>query len=228
MEGGEASRPPESCCSLPWPMPSPQPRRARRRRRPRAPPTPRQERPRKIANARRRFQEGQQAYDDGDFETALRHFQAAYELADVRARVFLLLNIAQAYDRLDRTSEAISHYEQSLRLSPDGPGAGVARGRLHVLRRRAKGASEEDGAGEEASSRQEAPPAAADPLAPAPPSPSEGAAQEEHGGSWWPWALGGALAVGGILVAVVVLSGGEDDEPLPTGGPVQFDLEALR
>ncbi len=89
--------------------------------------------------ARALFLRGREAYFRGDFEAALKQFRAAYELAEGRPRVFMLVNIAEALDRLGRENEALRYYEQYLELAPDGPNAGMARSRVRVLRQRRSG-----------------------------------------------------------------------------------------
>ncbi len=197
------------------------------------------------AEARRRFEQGRTAYEAGDFEAALRHFQAAYERADVQARVFLLFNLAQVYDRLDRAAEAADYYEQYLRLASEGPNAGIARGRLRVLRRRVAARQEagatrhaaeasqgaasggEDADGRRLGARETSTSARGGPLAPSPGATGRG---QRSTSPWWPWALGGALAVGvGVAAVVLFTSGGSSaGGDVETGGPVRFELEALR
>ncbi len=155
------------------------------------------------ADARRLFEQGRVAYEEGRFEEALRHFEAAMALVrDVRVRVLMVLNIARAHDRLGHRAEAIDAYEQYIRLMPDGPRASEVRARIAALRR-AEGS---------------------DPLAP---SPSRGDGSGERGASWVPWAVaGGALLLGGVVAAVLLLPRGEQ---LPAEvGPVRWDTTALR
>jgi hypothetical protein len=63
------------------------------------------------------FQEGQVAYNAGDYEVALAKWQMAYELSD---RSALLYNIAQAYSRLGRVTEEKTALEAFI-ASDGGP-----------------------------------------------------------------------------------------------------------
>ncbi len=172
--------------------------------------------------ARERFLQGKAAYQQGDFELALEHFQAAYRLADLRARVFLLVNMAQALDRLDRAQEALRYYEQYLQLAPEGPNAGVVRGRVRVLRQRL--AAREQEAAHASARQQEAEGTSARGLEGAPHE-----ARDEQGGAWWPWAVGAGVAlVAGAVVAGVLLGGGAEQPSVPAGVDVQGTLVTLR
>ena len=169
--------------------------------------------------ARRAFQAGTESYKTGHFEEALRFFRKAYELAEGRARLLLLLNIAQTLDRLDREEEALEHYEWYLQRMPEGPKAGVARGRVEVLRRRIAAREAERRAQRERMLRLLAEAEAR----------GKAQAARAHRAPLWPWLLaGGAAVAAGSVVAVLLLSGG-DSKPLPVElPPVDFRVEALR
>src|SRR5690606_4206894 len=55
--------------------------------------------------AREHFARGQTAYNQGDYEAAIREWNSAYEL-DARPRI--QFNLAQAYERLGRLTEALT------------------------------------------------------------------------------------------------------------------------
>ncbi len=155
--------------------------------------------------AREHFQAGRAAYVRGAFEEALRHFEAAYRKASPLRRVFMLVNIAQALDRLDREEEALRHYERYLALAPEGPLAPLARGRVRVLRERLRArreaAQREAARVERLRAEREAERARAERL-------NRVLREREKGAHWWPWAVaGGTALVAGAVLAVVMLSG---------------------
>ncbi len=169
--------------------------------------------------ARQLFLEGSAAYVEGDFETALQLFRKAYEKADVQARVVLLVNIAQTLDRLGREQEALEHYRRYLQLMPDGPKAGVARGRIEVIERRI---AQREAERERARERERALLAEA--------AEREAKARQEGRAAVWPWlVVGGAVLAAGGVVAAVLLTGGGEEQGLPVGLPsVDFRVEAVR
>ena len=187
----------------------------------------------RAQQARAAFEQGRSAYDAGEFERALDLFLKSYDLANPAQRIYLALNIAQTYDRLDRDREALRYYERYLEFAPDGPKAGLARGRVRVLRARLQAAdaatgesrAEEDAAASQGvgtSGGSGAGSESAAPLEPMPP--ADEADAGESGGAWWPWAVGGgALLVGGAVLAAVLLSGDGGGE-----GDVAFTAELLR
>lgn len=81
--------------------------------------------------ARLTFQEGQQAFLSGDYETALTRFRQAYELSQ---RPLLLYNIAQSLDRLRRDEETVTALERYLEAVPDAENRGEVEARIRVLR----------------------------------------------------------------------------------------------
>jgi tetratricopeptide (TPR) repeat protein len=85
----------------------------------------------RIAEAKRAFAEGTQAYDEGDFETALARFRRAYDLTKSPD---LLYNIATVSDRMRRDEEALEAYEGYLSERPGSPDREHVEGRIEVLR----------------------------------------------------------------------------------------------
>jgi len=86
------------------------------------------------ADARARFQRGEAAYHQGDYETAIREWTAAYE-ADPRP--LLQYNLAQAYERLGRLPEAVQAYDRYMATaSADDERRPDAQARLAALRAR--------------------------------------------------------------------------------------------
>lgn len=70
--------------------------------------------------ARERFMEGRQHYEDGDYLEAAEKFLEAYELSD---RSELLFNVGQAYRRADALGRAEEYFQQYLNEQPDAPNA---------------------------------------------------------------------------------------------------------
>ncbi len=185
---------------------------------------------RREQEARRHFLAGRDAYREGRYESALRHFEKSYELS---GRPGLLWNIATAADRLRRTDRAIEAFELFLAAQPDSELRPQVEARLRVLREersRLRWQQEQERQREaevrrlreevrrkEAEARErerrlreeemrrlrEERERAA--LAQAPPK------AEREGGSTWVWfGVGlGAAAVAGGVVAAVLLSQGE-------------------
>ena len=201
--------------------------------------------------ARQLYLQGRDAYYRGDFETALRKFRAAFEMADIRPRVFMLVNIGQTLDRLGREEEALRYYEQYLQLAPDGPNVGVVESRVRVLRRqmaeqraRERAAQERVRAAERRAAeerrraemervRAEAAAAGGRARDGAEPLSAQGPAGQEarSGASPWPWiaAGGGVLLAGAVVAAVVLLGGGgETSEPSYEGVNLDWRVETLR
>ncbi|MFW5876117.1 MAG: PEGA domain-containing protein [Myxococcota bacterium] len=84
--------------------------------------------------AREEFMRGQQAYQQGDYETAIAAWQAAYELDP---RPLILYNLSQAYERYGKLSEAVQALEKyTSEADPSDPNVETARSRLSKLRER--------------------------------------------------------------------------------------------
>ncbi|HET6416888.1 MAG TPA: tetratricopeptide repeat protein [Polyangiales bacterium] len=85
----------------------------------------------RIAEAKKAFSIGTQAYADGEFDTALASFQRAYELT---GSPDLLFNVATVSDRMRRDEEALEAYEAYLQARPDSADREHVEGRIEVLR----------------------------------------------------------------------------------------------
>lgn len=86
------------------------------------------------AEARRSFQQGEQAYRLGNYEEAVAAWLRAYEL-DPRPRI--RYNLSQAYERLGRLAEAVEALDSFVRqTSADDPLFGEASARLSALQQR--------------------------------------------------------------------------------------------
>lgn len=85
-------------------------------------------------DARQHFLRGEAAYNQGDYEAALREWQAAYTMDP---RPLLQFNLAQAFERLGRLEEARDALDQYLASAPpDDPHQADARARLAAIRER--------------------------------------------------------------------------------------------
>lgn len=83
---------------------------------------------------RTQFMRGQTAYQQGDYDTAIREWTAAYAQDP---RPLLQYNLSQAYERLGRATEAAAALERYVATAePADPNQGDARARLAALRER--------------------------------------------------------------------------------------------
>jgi tetratricopeptide (TPR) repeat protein len=83
--------------------------------------------------ARRHFEAGRDHYEAGDYQSALKEFEAARAARPLAAFDF---NIGRCYDRLERPADAVAAYERYLAAAPDAPDAAEVRERIGVLKRR--------------------------------------------------------------------------------------------
>lgn len=87
-----------------------------------------------VAEARARFERGETAYQQGDYDTAIAEWNAAWEL-DARPRI--QFNLSQAYERLGRLTDALAALDRYLETaSPDDEHQSVAAARRAALRER--------------------------------------------------------------------------------------------
>ena len=77
------------------------------------------------------FLEGRDAYQAGDFQTALEKFRLSFELT---AQPMLLFNLGSSAGRLRRDDEALRYYEQYLQELPDAANRAEVEGRITQLR----------------------------------------------------------------------------------------------
>lgn len=94
--------------------------------------------------AKRHFLTGSERFDDQRYREAIDHFEAAYEIAGSPE---FLYNIGRCHEELGEGEEAVAHFEQYLRLSPEAEDADEVRARIERLR---GGASAEEVTTEEA------------------------------------------------------------------------------
>ena len=85
----------------------------------------------RIAEAKKSFAVGTQAYAEGEFEVALASFRRAYELT---GSPDLLFNVATVSDRMRRDEDALEAYEAYLQARPDSADREHVEGRIEVLR----------------------------------------------------------------------------------------------
>jgi tetratricopeptide (TPR) repeat protein len=84
--------------------------------------------------AKQKFQEGQTAYDVGQFDEALTAYTEAYKLKALPAFLF---NIAQCHRQLKNWERAAFFYRRYLKLSPNAPNADQTRELLAEVEKRA-------------------------------------------------------------------------------------------
>jgi cytochrome c-type biogenesis protein CcmH/NrfG len=103
--------------------------------------------------SRQRFDLGQQAFERGDFATALTEWERVYALMDGHPRrAFLLYNMARSHEELGRSAEALALYERFLaEAGEDAPNRAEAQRHANELRLRVR----LDGEGEAAASSAE-------------------------------------------------------------------------
>lgn len=90
--------------------------------------------PASAQDARELFTQGQAAYETGDYESAVRSWQQAY---DLDPRPLLQYNLAQAYERLGQLDRAVAAYRVYVDNTPgDDPRAQNARARIASLEQR--------------------------------------------------------------------------------------------
>ncbi len=83
------------------------------------------------ATAAHFFAVARDAFNQGQFGSALRAFEESYNLSH---RPELLYNIGLTLDRLERTAEAADRYEQYLAETPDAENANAVRARVEIIR----------------------------------------------------------------------------------------------
>jgi hypothetical protein len=94
-------------------------------------------------SAEQLFDEGEQAFDRGDYGTAIARYQASFDLSRLP---LLVLNIAQAYRLSGACVRALSAYRQYVTLDPTSERRGFAEGFISELEPKCGARSSRDGA----------------------------------------------------------------------------------
>jgi hypothetical protein len=84
----------------------------------------------KTAAAVEAFEQGKQAYHDGRYEDAVRHYERAMSL---KYSAKLHYNIGLACERLDQARKAITSYQRYLKEEPNAANAAEVRNRIKAL-----------------------------------------------------------------------------------------------
>lgn len=83
---------------------------------------------------REEFLRGQQAYEQGDYDTAVREWTRSYELSQ---QPLILYNLSLCYERMGRLGDAVEYLDRFLAGAPaDDPNMASARARIGALRAR--------------------------------------------------------------------------------------------
>lgn len=153
--------------------------------------------------ARAHFESGAAYLEQADYESALREFQAAYDLSK---RAEILINVATVRERMGKLDEAVHALEQYLAEDPRGEHAETVKIRVENLKKRI--ASEPP---------PPAPPPAAAPASPPPAPPSQAAAKPEQPPApaqaahvsrmpaYILFSAGGAFAIGSVVTGLLAV-----------------------
>jgi tetratricopeptide (TPR) repeat protein len=163
------------------------------------------------AAARRAFEDGRSALEQGNFQAALRLFERAYDLS---GRAELLFNIGTVLDRLRRDEDAARYFERYLEVRPGAANSLAVQARLEVLRDRLRTQERANvPSPEEVANRQVVVP----PLhAEAPPARQDSA--EPLRKKWWLWTTLVIVAGGGAIAGVLLTRDQDSREEAPLLG----------
>ena len=128
-----------------------------------------------VDRARAEFETGASAYERGDYESALVHFEASYTVSH---RPELLFNIGRALEKLGRPGEAANRLREYLVARPDSEDRAAVEARIGAL----------DGEQRMLDARREAARKRAEQAPPPAPTPVYK--------KWWLWTVVGLVAVG--------------------------------
>ena len=158
--------------------------------------------------ARRQFEAGADAFEEGLYESALACFLKAYDLSP---RPVLLFNIAKTEDKLERKREARDHYKRFLAAVPDAANRVQVERRIEELNTEiAREPPPAVPTAQETARASEPEPAQTAAL------PAEPAHSERIHKKWWFWTGIGAVVAAGVAVGVVMATRGgtEKSDPL--------------
>src|ERR1051325_6230673 len=83
--------------------------------------------------AHKHFESGAAYLEQADYESALREFNAAYDLSK---RAEILLNVATVYERMNKLKDAVAALEHYLTDAPQGEHAETVKIRIENLKKR--------------------------------------------------------------------------------------------
>jgi tetratricopeptide (TPR) repeat protein len=165
--------------------------------------------------AKAHFQAGETHFKAGEFDEALKEYQAGYEAKPLPG---FLVNIAQCQRRLGDLKAARASYQKFVLVAPDSPLVPKVRSMIAEIDGLLANAEGEKPAAEPDAEAKPAPPP--EPPAPPPaleretsaavlvakaPEPEPAPAPRRR---WWLWGALGAVVVGGAVTAVVLMTGG--------------------
>jgi tetratricopeptide (TPR) repeat protein len=140
------------------------------------------------------FQSGAAYLEQGDYDSSLREFQAAYDLSK---RPEILINVATVNERLGHLEEAVAALDRYLAEDPNGENAETVKLRVENLRKRV---AQKKAEAPPPTETKPAPVAAAPPPGPKEPPPHVGASKTP---AYILFAAGGGLAVGSIVTGIL-------------------------
>jgi len=122
-------------------------------------PAARADEPEWRARAREHFASGKKHLEAGEYDDAVRDYQAAYELVPVPEMLF---NLGQAYRLKGDKAKAVEHYQKYIAAEPRGRAVAEARTHIEVLGREVAAQAAEDARRAEEARAEEARRAAED------------------------------------------------------------------
>lgn len=163
----------------------------------------------KIAQARKLFKAGQEAYAKGEYLEAARTFDKGYALY---SKPGFLINIAQSYRMARKLEKALEYYEEYLRVARDARLKPQVEGLITEIKAEI---DQQKKARQRRAARKKARPAPAAAVAVTPPKrppPKEKKIYQQ----WWFWA--GVAAVVGTGVGVGIWAGTREPDYVKEGG----------
>lgn len=181
-----------------------------------------------LAEAKRHFEAGKNAYTAGDYQVAIREFKAAEAL---RPSPMLAYNIGLANEKLGKRRVAVKYYRRYLEGAPGAPNRAEVEGRITTLERDiaanpnapANNQPQQTERPSDMPPEQPPPGYQGAPVAqpgydPYQQQPGTPAAQpvtaKKKQNLWWVWMLvgiGGAALLGGIIAAAVIVTRAQQD-----------------
>jgi tetratricopeptide (TPR) repeat protein len=162
-----------------------------------------------LNQAKQHFEAGRNAYNAGDFVTAIREFKAAEAL---RPSPLLAYNIGLANEKLNKKRVAVKYFKRYLEQMPNAPNKAEVEGRIANLEKEIAAqppptTPEVQQPADNPPPQVQAQPGGYDPYSSTPPSGSAATPAKKKGSSWWVWLLvaGGAAVLTAIIIAVVVV-----------------------